>query len=132
MTRVAVGPIWTKFTDDDRSAITDVFGRYMTTMYAARFTGYSGQTFEIVEAKPRDDGAILVITKLNRKDKEPVELSYMLHGQGDQWHIVDVYYNGAISQLAQLRSEFTAPLRDGGVTNLKTVLESKIKDMGGA
>ena len=131
MTRIAVGPTWTKLDDADRSAMTDVFSRYMTTIYAARFNGYDGETFDVVEAKPRDDGAVLVITKLNRKDKEPVELSYLLRGEADQWHVVDVYYNGAISQLAQLRSEFIAPLRDGGIANLRSVLESKIKELQG-
>ena len=49
----------------------------------------------------------------------------------DDWHVVDVYYNGAISQLAQLRSEFNGPLRDGGVDKLRTVLEEKIKELEG-
>jgi len=108
-----------------------VFGRYMTTMYAARFKGYGGEAFEIGDAKPRDGDKVLVITKLTRTDKEPVELSYLMRGSADTWHIVDVYYNGAISQLAQLRSEFSAPLRDGGIDNLHSVLEQKIRDMQG-
>ena len=100
-------------------------------MYAARFKGYGGETFEIGESKQRDGGRVLVITKLSLKDKEPVELSYLMKGEGDDWHITDVYYNGSISQLAQLRSEFSAPLRDGGVKNLQTILEAKIKQLQG-
>ena len=45
--------------------------------------------------------------------------------------MTDVYFNGEISQVAQLRSEFSAPLRDGGVANLKSVLETKIKQLQG-
>jgi phospholipid transport system substrate-binding protein len=108
-----------------------VFGRYMVTMYAARFKGFNGETFEVADSKDRDGGRVLVITKLNRKDKEPVELSYLMKGEGDNWHVTDVYYNGSISQLAQLRSEFSATLRDGGVKNLKSVLETKIKQLQG-
>ena len=111
--------------------MTEVFGRYMVTMYAARFNGYKGETFEIADTKPRDGGRVLVITKLNRKDQEPVQLSYLMKGEGDSWHVTDIYYNGSISQLAQLRSEFSAPLRDGGVKNLKAVLETKIKQLQG-
>jgi len=84
-----------------------------------------------MESKPRDGGRVLVITQLKRKDKEPVQLSYLMKGEGDNWHVNDVYYNGSISQLAQLRSEFSAPLRDGGVKNLKAILEDKIKQMQG-
>jgi phospholipid transport system substrate-binding protein len=131
MTRIAVGPAWSKFTPEQQSAMTDTFGRYMATMYAARFKGYGGETFEITQAKQRDAEKVLVITKLNRKDKEPVELSYLLKGEGDTWHVTDVYYNGSISQLAQLRSEFSGALRDGGFDKLHNVLEQKIKDMEG-
>jgi phospholipid transport system substrate-binding protein len=131
MTRIAVGPMWNDASDTDKKEMVEVFGRYMTTMYAARFKGYGGETFEVAESKPRDGGRVLVITNLNRKDKEPVQLSYLMKGEGDNWHVTDVYYNGAISQLAQLRSEFSAPLRDGGVKNLKSILEDKIKQMQG-
>jgi phospholipid transport system substrate-binding protein len=131
MTRIAVGPMWNDASQSDKTEMVEVFGRYMVTMYAARFKGYAGETFEIGESKVRDGGRVLVITKLNRKDKEPVELSYLMKGAGDDWHVTDVYYNGSISQLAQLRSEFSGALRDGGVKNLKSVLEDKIKQLQG-
>lgn len=131
MTKIAVGPMWNDATPEDQKAMVEVFGRYMTTMYAARFKAYGGETFEIADSKERDGGRVLVITKLNRKDKEPVELSYLMKGAGDSWHVTDVYYNGSISQLAQLRSEFAGALRDGGVKNLKSVLEDKIKQLQG-
>jgi len=131
MTRVAVGPTWNETSDSDKKAMVEVFDRYMITMYAARFKGFGGETFEIGDSKERGGGRVLVITKLNLKDKEPVELSYLMKGEGDNWHATDVYYNGSISQLAQLRSEFSAPLRDGGVPNLKSILEKKIQDLQG-
>lgn len=131
MTRIAVGPMWNDASESDKTEMVEVFGRYMVTMYAARFNGYKGETFEIADSKARDGGRVLVITKLNRKGQEPVELSYLMKGEGDNWHVTDVYYNGSISQLAQLRSEFSAPLRDGGVKNLKSVLEDKIKQLQG-
>jgi phospholipid transport system substrate-binding protein len=131
MTRIAVGPMWNDASESDKAEMVEVFSRYMTTMYAARFNDYGGETFEIADSKDRDGGRVLVVTKLNRKDKEPIELSYLMKGAGDKWHVTDVYYNGSISQLAQLRSEFTAPLRDGGVKNLKSVLEEKIKQLQG-
>jgi phospholipid transport system substrate-binding protein len=131
MTRIAVGPMWNDASDSDKQEMVETFGRYMTTMYASRFKGFAGETFEIADSKQRDGGRVLVITKLNRKDKEPVELSYLMKGEGDNWHVTDVYYNGSISQLAQLRSEFAGALRDGGVKNLKSVLENKIKQLQG-
>jgi len=131
MTRIAVGPMWNDASEADKQAMIEVFGRYMTTMYASRFKGYDGQTFELGDSKQRDGGRVLVNTKLTHKGKEPVELSYLMKGEGDDWHVTDVYYNGSISQLAQLRSEFSAPLRNGGVKNLKSVLEAKIKQLQG-
>jgi phospholipid transport system substrate-binding protein len=131
MTRIAVGPMWNDASASEKTAMVDVFGRYMATMYAARFNGYRGETFEIADSKERDGGRVLVVTNLNRQGKEPVQLSYLMKGQGDSWHVTDVYYNGSISQLAQLRSEFSGTLRDGGVKKLKSVLEDKIKQLRG-
>jgi phospholipid transport system substrate-binding protein len=131
MTRVAVGPSWSKFTPEQQAAMVDVFGRYMTTMYAARFKGYGGESFVLGDAKARDADKVLVLTKLTRDQKEPVELSYLLKGSAEDWHVVDVYYNGSISQLAQLRSEFSTALREGGADKLRSVLEEKIKEMQG-
>jgi phospholipid transport system substrate-binding protein len=111
--------------------MTDLFGRYITSMYAARFKAEGGGNIQMGDVKPRDNGKMLVITKLMRKDGDPVELSYMLNGSADQWHIVDVYYNGEISQIAQLRSEFSAPLRDGGVPKLTAALQGKIQQLQG-
>jgi phospholipid transport system substrate-binding protein len=131
MARVATGPKWSELSDADKQAMTDLFGRYMTTMYAARFRGQGGDSLEMGDVKPRDDGKMLVLTKLNRKDGEPVDLSYLLRGQADTWHVIDVYYNGSISQVAQLRSEFSAPMRDGGIEKLKSALGDKIQQMQG-
>jgi phospholipid transport system substrate-binding protein len=131
MTRVATGPKWSELSDADRQAMVDLFGRYMTTMYAARFRGHGGESFEMGDVKPRDDGRMLVLTKLNRTKGEPVELSYMMKGGADTWKVVDVYYNGSISQLAQLRSEFSTPLRDGGVAKLEAALNDKIQQLQG-
>jgi phospholipid transport system substrate-binding protein len=131
MTRIAIGPTWSDFSDADKSAMSAVFGRYMTTMYAARFKGYGGEAFNILDVKSRDNGKALVITKLTRANQDPVDLSYLMHQGSGDWRATDVYYNGSISQLAQLRSEFSGALRDGGAAKLKSVLENKIRDLQG-
>ncbi|HVZ02223.1 MAG TPA: ABC transporter substrate-binding protein [Dongiaceae bacterium] len=131
MARVATGPKWNDLSDADKQAMTELFGKYMTTMYAARFRGKGGDTLVMGDVKPRDGDKMLVITRLNRKDGEAVELSYLLRGAADTWHVVDVYYNGSISQLAQLRSEFSAPMRDGGIEKLKAALGDKIQQLQG-
>ncbi len=43
MTRIAVGPMWSDASESDRKDMVEVFGRYMTTMYAARFKGFAGE-----------------------------------------------------------------------------------------
>jgi len=131
MARVATGPKWSELSDADKQKMTELFGKYMTTMYAARFRGHGGESFEMGDVKPRDNGKMLVITKMKRQSGEPVELSYMMKGQADAWKVVDVYYNGSISQLAQLRSEFSGSMRDGGVQKLEAALNDKVHQMQG-
>src|SRR5581483_3600286 len=77
MTRVAVGPKWSELSDSDKQKMSDLFGRYLTTMYAARFKAQGGGGIQMGDVTPRGSGKMVVSTKLTRKDGDPVELSYV-------------------------------------------------------
>ncbi len=60
---------------------------------------------------------------------DPVQLAYLMSRNGTRWQIVDVFANGTISQLAVLRSEFTAVLKRDGVPGLIATLSRKIDEL---
>jgi phospholipid transport system substrate-binding protein len=130
MAKIAVGPSWTNFSADDKSKVLEVFDRYMVTTYAARFKTYKGQTFEVGEVKQPAGNRTLVETKLIRSNGQPVSLNYLFRpGEDGSLKIIDVYYSGAISEMARMRSDFSATVTEGGAAGLVAALEKKIVDI---
>jgi len=122
MTRIAVGPPWTGFTAADQAALTETFSRWSIATYAARFDGFSGETFSTQGVQTNPNGDMLVRTTLNRTGgQEPVVLSYLLRNN----RVVDVYLTGTISELASRRSEFSGLIREGGAARLLAELQRR-------
>jgi len=130
MAKIAVGAEWTRFTADEKTRMLDAFNRYMVTTYAARFKSYDGQKFEVGEVKQPAENRTLVETKLVRSDGDPVALNYLFRpGADGGWKIIDVYLSGAISEMARMRSDFSATVTSGGADGLIAALEKKIVDI---
>jgi hypothetical protein len=57
----------------------------------------------------------LVETRLIRSNGDPVALNYLFRSGADgSWKIIDVYFSGAISEMARMRSDFSATVTGGG------------------
>ena len=73
---------------------------------------------------------MLVETKLIRSNGEPVSLNYLFRpGADSSWKIIDVYFSGGISEMARMRSDFSATVTSGGADALIAALEKKIVDI---
>lgn len=118
---------WDSFTEEQRNKFRDLFSRMSISTYAARFKGYSGQSFEVVGVQPSSGGDIVVQSKLNNPDGEPVDLNYRMRNFNGNWQIIDVYLDGRFSELAKNRSEFTTVLRDKGYDGLVAAIEDMIR-----
>ncbi len=102
MTRTAVGPAWTGFTATDQASLVKAFGRFTAATYAKNFDSYSGETFTVdpkVETRGVDK---IVKSALVPKSGSPTNFIYRMRGG----KIVDVFYNGTVSQVAAQRSQF--------------------------
>lgn len=124
MGRIAVGPPWAGFSPGEQAALTDAFTRWSIATYAARFDGFSGESFSTTGSQMQANGDALVRTTLNRTGgQEPVLLSYLLRGNPPR--IVDIYLTGTISEIASRRAEFTALIREGGATRVIQELQGR-------
>lgn len=124
MTRIAVGPPWTGFSPAEQAALTEAFTRWSIATYAARFDGFSGESFTTTGTQAQPNGDALVRTTLNRTGgQEPVLLSYLLRGNPPR--IVDIYLTGTISELASRRAEFTTLIREGGAERVTRELQAR-------
>ena len=124
MTRLSVGASWAGLSDARRQQLTDSFGRYISAIYADRFDSYAGQKLQVTGEQPNPAG-IMVRSQIVKANGEPVQVDYMMHRNGDGWLISDIYLDGAISEVATRRSEFSAILKNEGVDGLIAALNRK-------
>jgi phospholipid transport system substrate-binding protein len=129
MARLAVGSAWTEASRQQRTALAEAFSRFSIATYAKRFSGYSGERFETIGEKGGPRGTVLVETRLIRPADPPVPLTYVLQKRGSGFRIIDVILEGAISELAVRRSEYSQVLRQGGVDGLVRLLNGKADEM---
>lgn len=128
MMRVSMGRFWKDLSPEQQHTLVDAFTRMTIATYANRFDGYSGQRFETLEHQERSRGRVLVKTELVNED-ENVSINYLLHRQGTQWTIMDIYLKGNYSELARWRSEYSSVMRTKGYDALIATLEDKIQHL---
>ena len=124
MSQMAVGPAWASFSPQQKQAVTDAFARYTIATYADRFDSYGGEKFEVTGQRTTPYGTI-VQSRLVKSDGQPVSIDYRMRRTGDEWQIADVYLTGTVSQVATLRSQFSAVLAQQGVDGLVATLNRK-------
>lgn len=117
-TRLAIGPSWTTMTPADQTALTAAIRRMTIAEYARNFASWNGESISVdTRANLRATDAIVRST-LTRRGGSPVVIAYRLRQSGGSWRIIDVLYNGSISQLATRRSDYARILASGGARAL--------------
>lgn len=130
MCKIAMGGYWTTLTTEKKNAVLVAFDRYTVSTYASRFKADKGLKLQVGATKDVPNERKLVETRIVKPDGEPVEVNYLFRKNPEgAWQVIDVYLAGAISQLTQLRSEFSEPLQKGGVDSLIQQLDEKVKQL---
>jgi phospholipid transport system substrate-binding protein len=132
MCKIALGGYWTTLSTDKKNAVLLAFDKYTVSTYASRFKSFKNQKFEVGATKQVPNGRMLVESKIVKSDGEPVQLNYLFRKTAEGWQVIDVYLAGAISQLTQMRSEFSEPLQKGGVDALIQQLDEKVRQLHAA
>ena len=129
MTRIAAGAQWAAIKPEEQKQLIESFSRFSIASYAANFDSWSGERFEVVKESPApgSGGGMIVETRLVPKAGEPVLLNYLLRPGAGGLHIIDVFVNGTISELAARRSEFASVLSRDGAKGLHEMLENRFK-----
>jgi phospholipid transport system substrate-binding protein len=118
MIRVAVGPAaWAKMSSSDQAALKAAFARFTVANYAHNFSDFSGQKFVTGAVTTRLPDK-LVSTQIVNPTGSAIPLAYRMRNNGGGWKIIDVFYNGSISSLAQQSSDFSGALARGGAPAL--------------
>jgi phospholipid transport system substrate-binding protein len=124
MARLSVGSSWAGLSEAQRQQVTESFGRYISAIYADRFDSYDGQRLEVTGQQPAPAG-VMVKSQIIKASGEPVKVDYMMRRNGESWLISDIYLDGAISEVATRRSEFSTILKNEGIDGLIAALNRK-------
>ena len=124
MARLSVGSSWAGLSEAQRQQVSESFGRYISAIYADRFDSYDGQKLEVTGEQPAPSG-VMVRSRIIKASGEPVKVDYMMRRNGESWLISDIYLDGAISEVATRRSEFSTILKNEGIDGLIAALNRK-------
>jgi phospholipid transport system substrate-binding protein len=126
MARIAVGSHWRKLTPAQQTQLVTHFSRLTLATYASRFSGWSGEKFEMRGVQPVRDKTVLVKTAIIRPNDEPVEINYLMRKFQAGWKVIDVFLKASYSELATKRSEYSSVLRRRGFDALISELDAKV------
>lgn len=129
MASKSVGRHWDKWSPEDQERWLELFARHIAANYAGQFTGYSGESFEILGEEPAIRDTRVVRTRLTRPSDEDVQLNYRLRQVDGEWRIIDIYLNGTVSELALRRSEYSSVLKREGLESLLSTIAAKCQEL---
>jgi len=119
MIRFAVGRArWNKLDEGEQADLIAAFAGFSHATYAARFDGYSGQSFVVDGERAGPRGALIVETRIDKAGETEAEIDYVAIDRGDDWRVVDVVFNRQISEMSRRRSEFGGVVQRGGAPAL--------------
>jgi phospholipid transport system substrate-binding protein len=131
MIRFAVGPTWSSIAPGQQQQLTEAFARLTAASYAHNFNGYSGEIISVDPNVVTRGPDKVVTTHLASPNDAPVTIAYRMREVGGTWKIIDVFYNGAISQLTTRRADFAASLAQGGapalIAHLNALVDKQLK-----
>lgn len=129
MTRLVVGPQWSKIPPAKQTALQDAFGRYFIATYANRIGAIKGGRFEVSPKTDQRTTGKLVRTKVIDAAGRETPVDFLV---GPENKVVDLYLAGTVSELAALRALFDSALKSGGADGLEADLRQRAdKILGG-
>ena len=121
MTRLSVGPAFNSATPAQQAEIRQAFEKFIGAFYANRIDGYSSEKFEVQPNVEVRGGQRVVKTTLVRPTGGSTRIDYLMNGN----RVIDIYLDGAISEVASRRGEFSSIIASGGPDALVKALREK-------
>ena len=116
---------WRTWDQSQRDQFIDVFLEFMAASYAARFKSFNNQKFTIVGDRPGPRGSVILLTQVDSEGRETTNVDYLMMHRNDRWAVADIFLDGAISEVAMRRSEFSNILLSEGFEALVDAIKQK-------
>ena len=121
MVSIIIGNKWGTLETSAKNELISVFEEYVSKNYFKRFSKINKPKFVIDEQK-KVSKFILVKTILIIKKTEQVRIDYLLSNEKSGWKIFDVLIDGAISEIATKKSEFSVYIKNDNIDSLINAL----------
>lgn len=132
MARVSIGKHWDELDATQQAQLIESFSRLSVATFAARFDGYSGESFRVNGESDQRRNTVLVSNELIKASGEITPINYLLREINGEWRIIDIFLDAKYSELALKRSEYSSVVSREGFDRLLGVMEEKIADMASA
>jgi phospholipid transport system substrate-binding protein len=129
MAQFSAGRHWRDLSPNDQQKLVTTFERLWISTYADRFSGYSGEAFEIIGSQKAPRDTVLVKSNIIKNDGEKIGLNYLMREKENHWSVIDIFLDGKYSELAKQRSEYTSILKREGLAGLVAKVDAKVKRM---
>jgi phospholipid transport system substrate-binding protein len=128
----STGFLWSTIPAAQQAQLGQIFEQFTVASYVNGFSGYGGQTIQLLPAE-RDVGASKVVeTQIVPPDgSAPTRLDYVMTQGDNGWQATDVLLNGTVSKVAVQQSDFSSLVSSGDATQLIAALKAKVAALSG-
>ena len=125
--KFVMGRQWKTLSAEQKSEFVKTFTKLSIAIYAANFSGYSGERFKTISNEELRKGRLLVKSVLVRSSGGEVTLDYVLHQKENRWRIINAIAEG-VSDLSLKRADYSSYLKKKGFDGLLEKLNEKIQN----
>jgi phospholipid transport system substrate-binding protein len=124
MARSTLGYHWRELPEDQRTEFVKLFSAFIEDAYLNRIQEYAGQDIKFVSQRADGPDYVEVDSKVVGGGDSPVDLTFRLKKDGDDWKIYDVTVD-QISITANYRNQFNRVINNEGFPTLINDLRAK-------
>ncbi|CAA7619914.1 ABC transporter substrate-binding protein [Magnetospirillum sp. SS-4] len=119
-----------KLTPEESARLIEAYTAFSVATYASQFTTWNGETFEMGETRPSTGGTVIVGSWIVPRSGQRTAIDYVMREVDGKWKVIDVLYEGTVSQVAVRRSEFSSILRNDGLAGLMSAIDKQTASLG--
>jgi phospholipid transport system substrate-binding protein len=120
--RLILGRHWKTASIDQRKEYLHLFSEYVLKTYSSMLGGYTDETFEIGQARPKGKADMIVDSKIVRSNGPPVLVDWRVRLIGGKYKVIDISVEG-VSMVLTKRSEFSSVIKNKGFDALLAALQ---------
>ncbi len=122
-------PHWQQFDRTSKRELKTLIFDFATSILAVQFDSYDNQRFETRFVRELKRGMARVRSDFHLdEDDPPIKVDFMLRPTGNEWRIVDFWFDG-VSGSRIHHAEFNAIVSKGGKAALIKAINNKIDKM---